>query len=105
MFFWPTHIAVAFSNLDQPGKKYQLQENLFPFGGELRCEAEWRYLVNPGSCGQPRDGNPQARYAIFDTISRELKVFAINYPWEEARAAILTAGLPSKLGDRLLVGK
>ena len=104
-FFGHTHIAVVFSNLDRPGKKYQLQENLLPFGGELSCEADWKYLVNPGSCGQPRDGNPQARYAIFDTISRDLKVFAIDYPWEEARTAIIAAGLPSKLGERLFIGK
>lgn len=104
-FFGHTHVAVGYSNLDQPGRKYQLIENEFPFGGELSCQADWKYLINPGSCGQPRDGNPQARYAIFDTTLRRLEVFAIDYPVQEARKAILDAGLPVELGDRLLVGE
>ena len=66
---------------------------------------QWKYLINPGSCGQPRDTNRQARYALFDSEARHVEVRAIDYDWDAARAAILAAGLPKMLGDRLLQGR
>ena len=104
-FFGHTHVAVSYNNLDKPGKKYQMQEIPFPYGGEIICEDEWKYLVNPGSCGQPRDGNSQARYALFDSETRRIEIKAIDYDREAARAAIYNAGLPKLLGDRLLQGR
>ena len=43
--------------------KVALQEISQP---QVRCRPEGHYLINPGSVGQPRDGNPEAAYAIFD---------------------------------------
>ncbi|HVF09607.1 MAG TPA: metallophosphoesterase family protein [Abditibacteriaceae bacterium] len=104
-FFGHTHVAVCYRCLDVPGERYQMEGAGLPEGGSIEIEARWKYLINPGSCGQPRDGNPQARYALFDSDSRHIEVRAIDYDWDAARQAILTAGLPQVLGDRLLQGR
>lgn len=82
-----------------------MQHQDFLEGGTIRCEPDWRYLINPGSCGQPRDGNPQARYALFDSETRLVDVQTLGYDWELAREAIYEAGLPHLLGDRLERGR
>lgn len=64
-----------------------------------------RYLVNPGSIGQPRDGDPRAGYAIVDTTARELTLIRIPYPIEIAQEKIVKAGLPRPLADRLAKGR
>jgi predicted phosphodiesterase len=107
-FFGHTHQAMVYR---VPAAKAdwtrlnQMQGAPLPEGGTFDLESGWKYLVNPGSCGQPRDGNPQARYAIFDTESREVEVSALDYDWDAARSAIIAAGLPKMLGDRLLQGR
>src|SRR5690606_30939445 len=104
-FFGHTHIATVYEEMNVPGRKYSLEETPLPHGGRIELEEEYQYLVNPGSCGQPRDRNPQARYALFDTKTCVIEVLAVDYDIEAAREAILQAGLPSILGDRLRCGK
>jgi diadenosine tetraphosphatase ApaH/serine/threonine PP2A family protein phosphatase len=53
-----------------------------------------RYLINPGSVGQPRDGDPRAAYAILDTTVEELVIRRVAYRVEQACERILAAGLP-----------
>ena len=72
---------------------------------EIELEEELKYLLNPGSCGQPRDGDPRARFAIWDSEERWLHIFAADYNVSLARDAIYQAGLPKVLGDRLLKGE
>jgi predicted phosphodiesterase len=64
-----------------------------------------RYLVNPGSVGQPRDGNPLASFAIFDSDSRVVTIHRIPYRLEETQEKIKRAGLPQPLADRLAIGR
>jgi diadenosine tetraphosphatase ApaH/serine/threonine PP2A family protein phosphatase len=64
-----------------------------------------RLLVNPGSVGQPRDGDPRAAYAIVDEETRQVELFRMTYPVEEAQAKIMKAGLPEVLAQRLAVGR
>jgi diadenosine tetraphosphatase ApaH/serine/threonine PP2A family protein phosphatase len=64
-----------------------------------------RYLVNPGSVGQPRDGNPLASFALYDSDSRMLTIHRIAYRIKETQAKILKAGLPRPLADRLAIGR
>src|SRR5690348_2188565 len=64
-----------------------------------------KYLVNPGSIGQPRDGDPRAAYAIADTSARRVELFRLKYPVEETQAKIAKAGLPEVLAQRLAVGR
>jgi diadenosine tetraphosphatase ApaH/serine/threonine PP2A family protein phosphatase len=63
-----------------------------------------RYMINPGSVGQPRDRDPRASYAIYDTDQRRLYLYRVTYRVAMARRRILQAGLPPVLGDRLLYG-
>ena len=60
-----------------------------------------RYLINPGSVGQPRDGDPRAAFAALDTGTREVTLRRVAYPVEQAQAKILAAGLPKALAQRL----
>ncbi len=62
------------------------------------------YLINPGSVGQPRDRDPRAAYAIYDTDTNRLTLYRVPYDVEGARRRIVAAGLPVVLGDRLLHG-
>jgi putative phosphoesterase len=61
-------------------------------------------LVNPGSVGQPRDGDPRASYLIYEERGQEFELRRIEYPKEEAASAVMAAGLPDFLGERLLSG-
>lgn len=63
-----------------------------------------RYIINVGSVGQPRDGDPRAAYCIYDTEKKSVEIKRIYYDIETARKKIIRAGLPRFLGDRLLVG-
>jgi predicted phosphodiesterase len=64
-----------------------------------------KYLMNPGSVGQPRDGDPRAAYAIVDEEQRRVELYRLNYPVDAAQAKIIEAGLPPILAQRLGVGR
>lgn len=64
-----------------------------------------KYLLNPGSVGQPRDGDPRAAYAIVDTSKRCVELMRLPYPVEEAQSKVIRAGLPEVLAQRLAVGR
>ena len=62
-------------------------------------------LVNPGSVGQPRDGDPRASYLVLDLDKRGVELRRVAYDTEAAAHAILTAGLDPALASRLLRGR
>ncbi|MDM4764675.1 metallophosphoesterase family protein [Pelomonas sp. SE-A7] len=64
-----------------------------------------QWLAIPGSCGQPRDGNPAACYAMFDTDQGELSFQRVAYDVDAAAARVRAAGLPESLAQRLLRGE
>jgi diadenosine tetraphosphatase ApaH/serine/threonine PP2A family protein phosphatase len=64
-----------------------------------------RYLVNPGSVGQPRDGDPRAGFGLVDTAAREVTIYRIEYPIAKAQARIMEEGLPDVLAQRLALGR
>lgn len=70
-------------------------------GIEIPLMANRQWLVVPGACGQPRDGNPAACYARFDTQSALLSFQRIPYDHEAAAARILASGLPPAVAQRL----
>jgi predicted phosphodiesterase len=70
----------------------------------IRLKRDCRYLINPGSIGQPRDRNPDASFAFYDTDQRAVTFERVRYDVEKARDKIHSAGLPGMLGDRLLMG-
>lgn len=66
---------------------------------------ENKYIVNVGSVGQPRDGNPLACYSIYDTHKKEVQIKRVEYDIQATRKKVIAAGLPMSLGDRLLIGR
>lgn len=63
-----------------------------------------RYVINVGSVGQPRDGNPDASYVVYDDTTATARLLRVHYDRERAAEKILKAGLPPVLAERLLVG-
>jgi diadenosine tetraphosphatase ApaH/serine/threonine PP2A family protein phosphatase len=62
------------------------------------------WLVNPGSVGQPRDGDPRAAWLELDTGAPSARFHRVSYDVERAASSIAAAGLPRRLADRLHVG-
>lgn len=63
-----------------------------------------QWLINPGSVGQPRDGDPRAAWLELDTDEQTARFHRVRYDIERAAASISSAGLPRRLADRLQVG-
>jgi diadenosine tetraphosphatase ApaH/serine/threonine PP2A family protein phosphatase len=62
------------------------------------------WLINPGSVGQPRDGDPRAAWLELDTVAQTARFHRVRYDIDRAAASISAAGLPRRLADRLQVG-
>jgi diadenosine tetraphosphatase ApaH/serine/threonine PP2A family protein phosphatase len=73
--------------------------------GDLLDFAEGEWLLNPGSVGQPRDGDPRAAWLELDTEEWTARYHRVPYDAAAAGAAILEAGLPSALAERLQIGR
>ncbi len=73
-------------------------------GAVRELNRDQRYVINVGSVGQPRDGDPRLAFGMFDTDRWNYESIRSSYDAEQARKKILNAGLPSILGDRLRVG-
>jgi predicted phosphodiesterase len=71
----------------------------------LEIDPECGYLINPGSVGQPRDGDARAAYVIYDSEAAVVAYHRVIYDVEAARQSILGSGLPPMLADRLSVGR
>jgi predicted phosphodiesterase len=98
--FGHTHLPVVFMSrasalsADVPDDELQ----------RLTFEDGTRYLINPGSVGQPRDGDARAAYAFYDTGGR-MDFGRIEYNVAAAQKRISTAGLPQSLANRLAIGR
>jgi predicted phosphodiesterase len=65
----------------------------------------YKYLINPGSVGQPRDGDPRAAAGIADTDAGRIELFRVAYFVEQAQQKVRRAGLPEVLARRLALGR
>lgn len=63
-----------------------------------------RLIINPGGVGQPRDGDPRASYAIYDSETRSLRLHRVPYDISATQAKMITHGLPRHLVARLSYG-
>jgi diadenosine tetraphosphatase ApaH/serine/threonine PP2A family protein phosphatase len=70
----------------------------------VRLDRDHRYLINPGSVGQPRDRNPDSSFVIFDSKKLTVQFFRVAYDVEKTQVSILKAGLPEILAQRLQYG-
>jgi len=101
IFCGHTHVPAMYYQL--PGRRpvhFQPHDNIAAPLSALR-----RHLVVAGSVGQPRDGNPQACFALLDTRRRSVTQVRVGYDHEATAAKIDAAGLPSWLGMRLKIGR
>ena len=100
--FGHTHYPVSFElsadTFDSTGPSASAESQLVLRNGS-------KYLVNPGSVGQPRDGDPRAAYAIVDVAERQVTMMRVSYPLEAAQAKVVKAGLPDVLAQRLAAGR
>jgi len=78
---------------------------LYFSGSALELKKNNKYIVNVGSVGQPRDGNPAASYCIYDTDKKTVCIKRIDYDFKSAGKKIIAAGLPGFLAERLAVGR
>ncbi len=90
-----THVPVVFR---EDGRRL---ETLGPVAGSTLLLDDRRLLVNPGSVGQPRDGDPRASALVYDTEARSMTWLRVPYPVGETQAAMRAAGLPPRLVSRL----
>jgi predicted phosphodiesterase len=91
-----THVPLAVEL--RRGRWQRLASN--PIG----LEGDARYLLNPGSVGQPRDGNPLASFGILDTSRGTWRIVRVPYDVAAARGKIVSARLPAELAARLAEG-
>ena len=75
-----------------------------PDGTRVALRPGERFLINPGSVGQPRDEDPRAAFLILDDAAEEVSFHRVHYPIQEAQLRILEAGLPPQLAQRLQRG-
>jgi predicted phosphodiesterase len=71
----------------------------------LQLKSSTRYLINPGSVGQPRDGDWRAAFALFDTESQVVHFHRTPYNLKAAQDRIFAANLPARLATRLAAGR
>jgi predicted phosphodiesterase len=99
-FFGHTHIPSLFTLRDGMIEVAVLEGDRI----ELELEPNVRYMINPGSVGQPRDRDPRAAYILYDSERREVELNRLDYPIEDAQERIREADLPEILAERLSVG-
>ena len=86
----------------------QFRRRVVQVGSESRIVAldpACRYIVNPGSVGQPRDGSPLAAYAILDEAAATVEFRRVAYDIAAAQEKIYDAMLPPLLAERLAIGR
>jgi predicted phosphodiesterase len=68
-------------------------------------DSERGLIVNPGSVGQPRDGNPDASFAVLDTVTQDIELRRARYDIEKVIKDMLAVHLPEVLAYRLRAGR
>ncbi len=100
-FFGHSHFPVVFGLSPDAVQTVLTVSPIFRF----RLQSGVRYLINPGSVGQPRDGNPRASFATYDDLTQTVTIYRVPYRIERTQQRILEAGLPRPLADRLALGR
>ena len=107
-FFGHSHVQGAFSS--NPANAMAPVRPIYKTVGKSET-SEWslrkgdHYLINPGSIGQPRDGDWRAAFALFDSEKYELTFYRVPYDLKKAQDRIVAANLPYRLATRLAAGR
>jgi diadenosine tetraphosphatase ApaH/serine/threonine PP2A family protein phosphatase len=106
-FFGHTHVQGGFSQREAEWEEERPQYEEHDTAEEWTIDVPkgTRHLINPGSVGQPRDGDWRAAFAIYDDAAEEVKFCRIPYDVSTAQTAIRVAKLPERLAARLSVGR
>jgi predicted phosphodiesterase len=101
-----SHVALFFSTPEGDDGPASTEARGWQAGAGTRLEiSEGRWLINPGSVGQPRDGDPRAAWLELDTDAWEATYHRVAYDVQRAAAAIEATDLPAHLARRLFVGR
>ncbi|TFB08135.1 metallophosphoesterase [Candidatus Atribacteria bacterium MT.SAG.1] len=101
-FVGHSHLAGCFSFNENNNRIDYMN---FSNGGHIEIHKNKRYIINCGSVGQPRDGNPQASYGVYDLRHGVVNIYRVSYPVHLTKSKIINVGLPSVLAERLSFGK
>ena len=104
-FFGHTHFQGGFSFRDNKLEVIQLRPAAGASFAALQIKPETRYLLNPGSVGQPRDGDPRAAFAVADLSHGVVEFWRVPYDVEAVQRRMLHAELPEPLVLRLAFGR
>ena len=100
-FVGHSHVpAIYIESTDNP---QDLQAN-YESELEISIEGANKVLLNVGSVGQPRDEDPRAAYALYDTETKQVSIRRVSYDLRATQTKIRAAGLPDVLADRLALG-
>ncbi len=99
-----SHVSLFFARYPEDGGQGDVRGGQTADGVELDLD-DGRWLLNPGSVGQPRDGDPRAAWLSLDTEALAATFHRVPYDIDRAASAIAGAGLPQRLADRLRVGQ
>ena len=101
-FVGHTHVPIIYRH--NPENPHQACGTLIPSYDVPLALGEHRLIINPGSVGQPRDGDPRASYAVLDSDELTLEYRRVSYPVETTQARMVEKGLPVRLIMRLGYG-
>jgi len=104
-FFGHTHHQGGFSYQDSNLEVLQIHPRASESFAALRIESPRRYLLNPGSVGQPRDGDPRAGFAIADLEHQTVEFWRVPYDIGAVQERMRAAHLPEPLIHRLVLGR
>jgi diadenosine tetraphosphatase ApaH/serine/threonine PP2A family protein phosphatase len=112
-FFGHTHMQGGFATNGE--EWFRITPQYAPRGAdefEMPLRENARYLINPGSVGQPRDGDWRAAFAVYETELRgdgtgpqRITFYRVPYDVKRAQERIVAAGLPDRLATRLREGR
>lgn len=104
-FFGHIHFQGGFSYRDSRLEVIQLKPRPGANFAALQLDTDTRYLLNPGSIGQPRDGDPRAGFAIADLDHQVIEFWRVPYDYVAVQDRMKKAGLPEPLVLRLAFGR
>lgn len=104
-FFGHTHHQGGFAYRDSNLEVLQIRPRANEGFAPLRLEPNKRYLLNPGSIGQPRDADPRAAFAIADLPNNTVEFWRVPYEIGKVQSRMRKAGLPEPLVQRLEFGR
>jgi predicted phosphodiesterase len=103
-FFGHTHVQGGFI-WNQSRVETILRTSINEPSQSMEIDPDCAYMLNPGSVGQPRDGDPRAAYCVYDCDTHLVTYHRVVYDVNAAQQKIHSAGLPTILADRLAVGR